>query len=183
MMKAKKWMILLLSLLLASGILSGCSNDDATTGSFSSFTGYTLDGETFTQDDIKSKDLTIINYWGMFCGPCRAEMPDLAAYEKALPENVQLITICIDAGNDLEGTRDFLTSCGYEGVTLISGDEALASVVNTVQSFPTTVFVNSRGEVKGTPIIGMQPDLSEAYTTAANKVLSEEGKAEISLAD
>ena len=119
----------------------------------------------------------------MFCGPCRAEMPDLAAYEKALPENVQLITICIDAGNDLEGTRDFLTSCGYEGVTLISGDEALASVVNTVQSFPTTVFVNSRGEVKGTPIIGMQPDLSEAYTTAANKVLSEEGKAEISLAD
>lgn len=183
MMKAKKWMILLLSLLLASGILSGCSNDDATTGSFSSFTGYTLDGETFTQDDIKSKDLTIINYWGMFCGPCRAEMPDLAAYEKALPENVQLITICIDAGNDLEGTRDFLTSCGYEGVTLISGDEALASVVNTVQSFPPTVFVNSRGEVKGTPIIGMQPDLSEAYTTAANKVLSEEGKAEISLAD
>ena len=182
-MKAKKWMILLLSLLLASGILSGCSNDDATTGSFSSFTGYTLDGETFTQDDIKSKDLTIINYWGMFCGPCRAEMPDLAAYEKALPENVQLITICIDAGNDLEGTRDFLTSCGYEGVTLISGDEALASVVNTVQSFHTTVFVNSRGEVKGTPIIGMQPDLSEAYTTAANKVLSEEGKAEISLAD
>ena len=109
MMKAKKWMILLLSLLLASSILSGCSNDDATTGSFSSFTGYTLDGETFTQDDIKSKDLTIINYWGMFCGPCRAEMPDLAAYEKALPENVQLITICIDAGNDLEGTRDFLT--------------------------------------------------------------------------
>ena len=182
-MKAKKWMILLLSLLLASSILSGCSNDDATTGSFSSFTGYTLDGETFTQDDIKSKDLTIINYWGMFCGPCRTEMPDLAAFEKALPDNVQLITICIDAGNDWEGTKAFLDSCGYEGVTIVGGDESLSAVVTSVQSFPTTVFVNSKGEVKGSSIIGMQPDLAEAYTTAANKVLSEEGKAEISLAD
>ena len=50
-------------------------------------------------------------------------MPDLAAYEKALPDNVQLITICIDAGNDWEGTKAFLDSCGYEGVTIVGGDE------------------------------------------------------------
>ncbi len=182
-MKAKKRMILLLSLVLALSALSGCSGDGGGTGSFSSFTGSTLDGGTFTDKDIKSKDLTIINFWGMFCGPCRAEMPDLAAYEKALPDNVQLITICIDAGNDWKGTKSFLDSCGYEGVTLVGGDESLSAVVTSVQSFPTTIFVNSRGEVKGSSIIGMQPDLAEAYTTAANKVLSEEGKAEISLAD
>lgn len=181
-MKAKKWTILLLTAVLALSALTGCSEDTAS-GSFSSFTAGTLDGGAFTQDDIKSKDLTIINYWGMFCGPCRAEMPDLAAYAKALPENVQLITICIDALSDLEGTREFMSSCGYEGVTLISGDEALASVVNQVQSFPTTVFVNSKGEVIGETIIGMQPDLAAAYTAAANKALKAEGKAEISLAD
>lgn len=181
MMKAKKWMILLLSLVLALSALSGCSSGG--TGSFSSFTGSTLDGGTFTDKDIKAKDLTIINFWGMFCGPCRTEMPDLAAYEKALPDNVQLITICIDAGNDWEGTKAFLDSCGYEGVTIVGGDESLSAVVTSVQSFPTTVFVNSKGEVKGSSIIGMQTDLAEAYTTAANKVLSEEGKAEISLAD
>lgn len=130
-MKVKKWMILLLSAVLALGVLTGCSEETAA-GSYSSFTANTLDGGTFTQDDIKSKDLTIINYWGMFCGPCRSEMPDLAAYAKALPDNVQLITICIDALSDLEGTQEFMSSCGYEGVTLVSGDEALASVVNQV---------------------------------------------------
>lgn len=181
-MKAKKWMILLLTAVLALSALAGCSEETAT-GSYSSFTAGTLDGGTFTQDDIKSKDLTIINYWGMFCGPCRSEMPDLAAYAKALPENVQLITICIDAFDDLEDTKEFLNSCGYEGVTLVSGDEALASVVNQVQSFPTTVFVNSKGEVTGETIVGTQPDLAAAFTAAANKVLKAEGKAEISLAE
>ena len=34
-------------------------------------------------------------------------MPDLAAYAKALPDNVQLITICIDALDDLEGTQAY----------------------------------------------------------------------------
>lgn len=181
-MKAKKWMILLLTAVLALSALAGCSEETAT-GSYSSFTAGTLDGGTFTQDDIKSKDLTIINYWGMFCGPCRSEMPDLAAYAKALPENVQLITICIDAFDDLEDTKEFLNSCGYEGVTLVSGDEVLASVVNQVQSFPTTVFVNSKGEVIGETIVGTQPDLAAAFTAAANKVLKAEGKAEISLAE
>lgn len=182
-MKAKKWMILLLTAVLALSALTGCSEEETAAGSYSSFTAGTLDGGTFTQDDIKSKDLTIINYWGMFCGPCRAEMPDLAAYAKALPENVQLITICIDASDDLEGTREFMNSCGYEGVTLVSGDEALASVVNQVQSFPTTIFVSSKGEVIGDTIIGMQPDLAAAYTSAANKALKAEGKAEISVAE
>lgn len=182
-MKTKKWTILLLTAVLALGVLAGCSKEEAATGSYSSFTANTLDGGTFTQDGIKSKDLTIINYWGMFCGPCRSEMPELAAYAKALPDNVQLITICIDALNDLEGTEEFLNSCGYEGVTLVSGDESIASVVNQVQSFPTTVFVNSKGEVTGETIIGTQPDLAAAFTAAANKVLKAEGKAEISLAE
>lgn len=181
-MKAKKQMALLLGAVLLLGVLTGCSKETPT-GSYSSFTAGTLDGGTFTQDDIKSKDLTIINYWGMFCGPCRSEMPDLAAYAKALPDNVQLITICVDAFDDLEGTKEFLNTCGYEGVTLVSGDEALASVVNQVQSFPTTVFVNSKGEVIGETIIGTQPDLAAAFTAAANKALKAEGKAEISLAE
>lgn len=182
-MKMKKRLALLLGAVLLLGVLAGCSKEEAAAGSYSSFTASTLDGGTFTQDDIKSKDLTIINYWGMFCGPCRSEMPDLAAYAKALPDNVQLITICIDAFSDIDGTREFMSSCGYEGVTLVSGDESIASVVNQVQSFPTTVFVNSKGEVTGEAIIGTQPDLAAAFTAAANKVLKAEGKAEISLAE
>lgn len=193
-MKVKKSLSLLLCTALALALLAGCSKKSAggssgsasgsgsgAGGPFSSFTADTLDGGTFSQDEIQAKDLTIINFWGMFCNPCRAEMPDLAAYAKALPDNVQLITICIDALDDLEGTQEFLDSCGYEGVTLVNGDETFISIASTIQAFPTTVFVNSQGEIVGDTIEGNWGNLAESYTEAANKVLKAEGKAEFSL--
>ncbi len=179
-MKKKTLPALLLAGLLALGMLAGCAGGEAE-GDLSSFTAATLDGGSYNQDGIKAKDVTVINVWGMFCGPCRAEMPDLAAYAKALPDNVQLITACVDAMNDPEGTRAFLSECGYEGVTLIGGDESFLAVFGAIQSFPTTIFVNSRGEIVGKPIIGGQSDLAASFTKAVNQVLAAEGKAEITV--
>ena len=92
-----------------------------------------------------------------------------------------LFRSCVDALNDPEETVEFLAGCGYEGVTIMTGDEALVSVVNGVQSFPTTIFVNSKGEVVGSTITGMQRDLAGTYTAEVNKALAAEGKAEISV--
>ena len=78
-MKKKTLPALLLAGLLALGMLAGCAGGEAE-GDLSSFTAATLDGGSYNQDGIKAKDVTVINVWGMFCGPCRAEMPDLAAY-------------------------------------------------------------------------------------------------------
>lgn len=60
-------------------------------GSMKSFTAATLDGGTFTQEDIAAKDVTVINFWSLMCGPCVAEMPDIAAFSKALPDNVRMV--------------------------------------------------------------------------------------------
>lgn len=94
-MKCKKALALLLAAVLTAGIPAGCASS-ASSGSerrLGSFQAVTLDGGTFTQADIAGKDVTIINFWGTFCAPCIAEMPDLAAFAKALPDNVQLITV------------------------------------------------------------------------------------------
>lgn len=59
--------------------------------SLKTFTAKTLDGGTFTQEDIAAKDVTVINFWSLMCGPCVAEMPDIAAFSKALPDNVRMV--------------------------------------------------------------------------------------------
>lgn len=67
-MRIKKWAALLLGLVLAAGLLTGCSSGDGE-GGLPAFTANTLEGGTFTQDDIAAKDVTIVNFWGTFCGP------------------------------------------------------------------------------------------------------------------
>lgn len=153
----------------------------AALGSLASFTGYTLDGETFTQEDIAAKDVTVVNFWALTCGPCIVEMPDLAQYAKALPDNVQVITVCLDGYGSEAATRQVLQDAGFEGVTLIAGDGDLQTLCGNLLYTPTTVFADSEGRLVGDEIIGRQQDLTQSYTAAVNRVLRAGGKAEISV--
>lgn len=204
-MKAKRSLALLFCAALITSVLAaGCSgkteppadasqpvqdvSDDASTGtarelgSLHSFEAGTLDAEIFTQDDIAGKDMTVVNFWSLTCRPCIAEMPDLAAFSGALPDNVQVVTVCLDGSGNEEVARAVLDNAGYTGVTLISGNGDLAALCMNLIYTPTTVLVDSEGNLMGNPITGMQADLSETLLTAVNAALAAGGKAEISLA-
>lgn len=184
-MKHKIVFPLLLACALTLGtLLSGCSSEsDEPKPLLQSFTATTLDGGSFTQADLESKDLTIMNFWGTFCTPCVDEMPDLATFAQALPDNVGFLTVCVDVGGDPTNAKSILDQSGYEGITLISGDGDFAALVQAVQSLPTTIFVDNQGNLVGDVIVGGRENLSKDFLAAANKALKASGKAEISLAD
>ena len=167
-----------------SGGGSGAESEQGTAsalGSLESFSAGTLDGGTFTQADIQEKDITVLNVWALTCGPCIAELPDLAAFAKALPDNVQLVTVCLDAAGNESAAQDILEEAGFEGTTLISGDGDLQTLCGNLMYTPTTVLVNDQGSLVGDAIIGGQRDLSGTFLEAVNKALKAEGKDEISL--
>ena len=183
-MKCKKALALLLAAVLTAGILAGCASS-ASSGSerrLGSFQAVTLDGGTFTQADIAGKDVTIINFWGTFCAPCIAEMPDLAAFAAALPENVGVATVCLDGYGDQETALEVLEGTDLVSSTVISGNGDLASLCSALIYTPTTVLVDGEGTLMEV-IVGGQADLSGTYLAAVNKVLAASGKAEISLAE
>lgn len=203
--------VLLLGLLLTLGLLAGCAGSEApqkpeepqsaqqdsgetsgkqeeednaaALGSLASFTAGTLDGGTFTQDDVAAKDVTIVNVWALTCSPCIREMPDLAAYAQTLPDNVQLITVCADGYGREEDAREILEKAGFAGVTLTTGDGDLAALMGNLIYTPTTLFADSEGNLVGDAVVGVQKDLPASYTAAVNRVLAASGKAEISLED
>ena len=160
---------------------SAATGTAAELGSMKSFTAATLDGGSFTQEDIAAKDVTVINFWYTMCGPCIDEMPELEKFSEALPDNVQVVTVCLDGENDEESVKSILSEAGYEGVTLLSGDGDFKSICDNIQYTPTTVFVDTEGNLVGDAIIGGQEDLSSTFLTAVNAVLKVGGKAEISL--
>lgn len=204
----KRLLAMTLSAILALGVLAGCGGgnapeqpadtaqpentaqsedtaqdgQDAGTGlgTLASFTAGTLDGGTFTQDDIMDKDVTVINFWALSCGPCIVEMPDLAEFAGALPDNVQLVTVCLDGNGNEDTAREVLEKAGFDGVTLISGSGDLLDLSRSLMYTPTTVFVDGEGVVADA-VIGGQEDLSGTFLAAVNAVLEGSGKAEISL--
>ena len=140
------------------------------------FSAGTLDGGTFTAADFAGRDLTVVNIWATFCGPCLSEMADLAAFEKTLPENVRLITLCTDAHGQKDTVQSILDEAGYTGVTLVSFDGALNDLLNEVMYVPTTLFFDENGVCVGTEMIGAQDDFAAAYTEAINNTLTLLGK-------
>lgn len=161
-----------------SGALKGTA---AELGSMETFTAKTLGGGSFTQEDIAAKDMTIINFWSLMCGPCIDEMPALAALEKALPDNVGLVTVCLDGAGNEKIAEGILDEAGYEGETLISDDGDIGDICENIQYTPTTVLVDAAGNLVGDAIIGGQEDLSGTFLAAVNAALEAGGKEEISL--
>lgn len=143
------------------------------------FTATALDGSTISQEEIQEKDVTMIHFWATTCGPCIVEMPELAAFADSLPENVQLITVCLDGLFDMEGAKSIVEEAGFEGITLVTGEGDFRKVCESVLYTPTTITVNQDGTIVGDPIIGGQQDLAKTYTDAVNVVLQSMGKAEI----
>lgn len=144
-----------------------------------SFEADCLDGATFTQDDIAEKDVTVINFWSVVCGPCIREMPEIAELEKSLPDNVRLITVCLDGANATDIVKEILEEAGYEGITLLNGDGDFAMTCSAIMYTPTTVLVDSEGTMLGGAIIGGRNNLSEVYLEAINSALKDMGKEEI----
>ena len=203
-MNMKRTLSLLLAAVLALALLTGCggkqSSDSspedqavpnepagkegaAALGSLTSFSAGTLDGGTFTQEDIAAKDVTVLNFWALTCPPCIAEMPDIADFEKALPDNVAMLTVCLDGYGNEDSVKEVLENAGFEGVTLITGEGDLLDLANNLMYTPTTVLADSQGALVGEAIIGGQADLSAAYLEAVNQALEAGGKDAISLED
>lgn len=145
-----------------------------------SFTAKTMDGGTFTQADLAKADVTLINYWATTCGFCVDELPDIAAWAKKLPANVQVITVCGDYEFESEAAKAILKEAGFEGTTLVSGDGDFEKFSNDIIFLPTTVVVDSSGNIVETLDVAAK-DVSGTFTKLVNAALEAAGKDAISV--
>ncbi len=111
-------------------------------------------GNTVTSEVFRDYDLTMINVWGTGCVPCIEEMPGLAKFHDQLPENVNMFSICVDYDADPEFAEDVLSQSNANFTTLKVSDSLYESVLVRAQALPTTIFVDSQGNIVGDVILG-----------------------------
>ena len=140
------------------------------------FTAQTLDGGTFSEKDLTGKDLTVINIWQTTCAPCIEEMPELASLAASLPDNVSLITWCLDGMDAKAAVEEIVKESGFANPTIISGDGDLTELYRALMYTPTTVALDADGNMVGEPLIGSPKDAEEAYKDYINQALKAIGK-------
>lgn len=104
----------------------------------------------FFLDDGRGADLAslqgkpiVLNFWATWCGPCRAEMPELVALSQ---DNPNVVVLEVNVGEELDTVLDFATEFGMTmPVVLDKGDEVRRAYA--VRNMPTTVFIRSDGAI------------------------------------
>ena len=132
---------------------------DPPVNAFPTFTTTDLSGNTVTNELFAGKDLTVVNIWGTYCGPCIDEMDELAAWSAAMPDNVQLVGLVSDLysledNETLEMAQLICESTGADNYLHLVTSADFNGLMSTVVGVPTTYFVDATGAVVGQPIVG-----------------------------
>ena len=137
-------------------------------GSRFEFTTTDLDGNPVSSAVLFGQNqITMVNLWATWCGPCTAEMEDLQAIHARMQEKKSgVVGLLLD--DDLETARRLMeeNSITYP---VVFAPETLNDFFS-LESVPCTIFVGGDGLVLADPIIGAYP---EKYEAALDSLLQE----------
>lgn len=121
-----------------------------------SFTAKTPFGDTIDSSIFADYDLTMINIWGTLCKPCIKEMPDIQTlYKDMQAENVNIIGFIANYQDDrVEKAKEILTELQITYSNVVFDDEVSGAITSQVPGYPTTVFVDSKGNIIGEQVTG-----------------------------
>lgn len=141
-------------------------------GSQVKFVTEDFDGNEVNSEDLFLKaDITMLNLWGTWCGPCRRELPEIAEIAKEYnTPKIQFVGVCNDADDEetIAEAKELLADAGAEYLNLKAFD-GLDAALPTL-SYPMTIFVDSEGKLVLEPIYGADVEL---YRTSIAEMLGE----------
>ncbi len=133
---------LIVAVVLGSRLLHG--NAQAAVGHPApSWSLTTPQGDQVALADFQGRPL-LLNFWAVWCPPCRAEMPLLAQAASQYPN---LAVLAVDVGDSAADVTAFLQS---QGLTLPVALDENGQVANRyhVQGLPTSFFLDAQGIVR-----------------------------------
>ena len=108
-----------------------------------------LDGSTFRVADHVGQRVIVLNFFATWCGPCRAEMPELLRFTQALQESKLPYTfLAIDVEERRDAVEKFINDLKLAGMPIGLDESGALAKRFDVSAFPTTVVIGGDGTVK-----------------------------------
>ena len=105
-----------------------------------------LRGRTVRVSDYRGK-VVLLNFWAMWCPPCRAEMPDLVRWQQEYQKKgLQVIGITYPPTDRAE-VRQFVRSIKVN-YPIALGERATKALFDQGETLPYTVVIDRAGNVR-----------------------------------
>ena len=104
-----------------------------------------LTGQTHRLSDYAGK-VVVVDFWGTWCPPCRAEIPSFIRLQDAYAEE-GLQILGLNYRDEVPEIRQFVVENGLNYPTGPGSDD-IRALVPGFRGYPTTVFVGRDGKVK-----------------------------------
>lgn len=123
------------------------------------FSLQSLEGKAISNADLQGK-VTLINFWYPSCPGCVSEMPKLVkAAQDYAGKDFQILAIA-QPFDPLDSVKNYAVSRALPFQVMYDADGGVGKTFGT-QVYPTSVFINKRGEVLKT-FVG-EPDFAKLY--------------------
>ena len=108
------------------------------------FVAVDLDGKEHSLSDYRGKDVIVV-FWGTWCAPCRAEVPDLIELRRSTGRDK--LAILAISNEPIALIKQFVTRNNIN-YTVLSSPSVLPQPYNQIQYIPSSFFIDSRGRIK-----------------------------------
>ncbi len=105
----------------------------------------TPDGGSIRLADLQGQAV-VLNFWASWCGPCRAEMPELQrAYDQFSANG--LVVLGVNQGEPVAIVNDFMAQLQLS-FPVVLDQQLQVSRLYQVNSLPTTLFIDRNGMIQ-----------------------------------
>jgi thiol-disulfide isomerase/thioredoxin len=103
-----------------------------------------IDGKPVTLAGSKGK-VTLLNFWATWCGPCRAEIPDLVELQNKYKDRLQILGLVVD-DDDEEAIKEFAEKFGINYPVAIAGND-IRFQYGGIAALPTSFVLDAEGRI------------------------------------
>ena len=107
---------------------------------------YILEDGSFSISEAKGK-ITVLNFWGTWCGPCKAELPHFSQIATEYLDSAQVVTIHSEYGMDKSEAYIQENYPDSEMLFTYDQNDAFYNLLVKGSSWPTTVVLDENGVI------------------------------------
>jgi cytochrome c biogenesis protein CcmG/thiol:disulfide interchange protein DsbE len=108
----------------------------------------TVKGDEINFQDLLGKGPLIVNFWALWCEPCKQEMKAFKAIsERFKAEGVTMVAINTDQVRSVAKVRAYITTQGIDIPVLLDPDGDIARDIFSMESLPYSLILMPDGSV------------------------------------